>query len=903
MTARRRMAILAVIAVLLTGGVGGLTTYSLYHAAVTHHGEFLEAVVRTQQTLAAQIFLDELSGLGGDTAAAIAGTLAHLRSANRQFVGFGTTGEFTVARLVGDTIRFEIGLRGDAARLPAPVILPSPLATPTQKALRGDTGVSEERDYVGARVLAAYGPIPGTGLAVTAKIDLWEIRRPHVRAAFLAGPAAAVLLLVALLSGRSVARSVLAEVEEREDAHQALLGDFPGIIFRAVGDARGEWRLDVVEGAVEEITGMPARDLGGTLGALRPMIHEQDLQAFDSQLTGFGRGEADLDPTDYRLVRPDGRQVWVRVNARAHGGPGQVGMVGVAVSGVVLDVTAERRALEVRARAEAELHALVRHLPRVAVHILDRDLRYRYSGGQALSDVGLTHEDLVGKRIADVLDPEMAGKFAAMYERVLAGDTGWLEGSLGGHDFEVTAAPLRGSDGSVDRILVLSLDVTDARRLEVEAAATEARFQAFMQASPAVAWLKDAEGRFLWVNRAWEEAFGLSRAAWEGTTEYQHLPAALADEAHAHDLEVLRTGRPLAVVEDTGELGGVRRVWQTVKFPVAGAAGETLVGGIAVDITRERDAESARRESEYRLRVAVKAGGHGLWDLDVRTGAAQVDEIYASMLGYDPAGFVETNAAWRDRLHPDDRAVVYGEYEAYVAGARDVYRVEFRSRTAQGGWRWILSQGEIVERDAEGRPVRMMGTHTDIQALKDAEAALRESEDRFRRAVEASPVAIFIHTAGRFAYLNPAALSLFGAARPEQLLGQPVLERHADSDRGEVAARIRTVTEEQEPAPHRVGGVVRLDGSEAQAEFTGVPFRYLGEDAGLVFAHDVTERLAAEGLIQAQMAELRRWQGVMLDREDRVQELKREVNELCRRAGQPPRYAGDDTGQALEGPS
>lgn len=892
MTARSRMALLAALAVLLAGGVGGIAAYSLYRAALKHNAEFLSAVVRAERTLATQVFEDALADLGGDTASALGLLTERLRSANRDFVGFGATGELTVGRHSGDTLLIEVGIRGDSVRLPEPVLLPSPLAIPMQRALRGDTGVSEETDYSGARVLAAYGPIPGTGLAVTAKMDLWEIRRPHLRAAVSAGLVAGALILLALYLARGVARDLLAEIEEREDAHRALLQDFPGIVFRAVLDDHGEWQLRVLEGAVEEITGVTAAELGSGLEAWRAHLHEADRSAFGDLWAAYSRGDADQAPaaSDYRFVRPDGRQVWVRLQARLHGSSRLAGLEGPAVSGVVLDVTAERRALEVRERAEDQLHALVRHLPRAAVHVLDRELRYLFSGGEALAEAGLTHEALQGRHVLDVLGPELGGGWVSMYERVLGGSTERRTAESGGHSFEVTAAPLRTPGGDVDRILVLSVDVTDQLRGAAASAAVEARFQAFMDASPAPAWIKDAEGRHLWVNRAWEEAFGLSRAEWEGLTDRGAFPPATAEVLHANDLEVLRSGRPLALVEDTGDSEESRRTWQVVKFPLVGPGGEPQVAGIAVDITRERVSEAALRESDERLRLAVAAGGQGLWDLDLRTGNARVDETYARMLGYDPGTFVETNPAWRDRLHPDDRATVYGEYEAYVAGERDMYRVEFRSRTADGGWRWILSQGEIVERDAEGRPTRMMGTHTDIQGPKDAEAALRESEDRFRRAVESSPEAIFIETGSRFAYLNPAAAAFFGVEDAAALVDTPVLDRFVARDREAVASRIRRLNDQRMAVENQVETVLRIDGTEFQAEFSAVPFRYHGSDGALVFARDISERTAAEKRLRANLDELQRWQAVMLDREDRVQELKREVNDLCRRAGQVPRY-------------
>jgi signal transduction histidine kinase len=97
------------------------------------------------------------------------------------------------------------------------------------------------------------------------------------------------------------------------------------------------------------------------------------------------------------------------------------------------------------------------------------------------------------------------------------------------------------------------------------------------------------------------------------------------------------------------------------------------------------------------------------------------------MLGHDPQSFRETYDGWRERLHPDDRATACKTLDDYLAGVLKTYRVEFRLRTREGRWKWILSIGKLQEWSADGRPLRMLGTHTDIDALKAAEAALLES--------------------------------------------------------------------------------------------------------------------------------------------------------------------------------
>ncbi len=146
----------------------------------------------------------------------------------------------------------------------------------------------------------------------------------------------------------------------------------------------------------------------------------------------------------------------------------------------------------------------------------------------------------------------------------------------------------------------------------------------------------------------------------------------------------------------------------------------------------QRLAEQRLRESEERIRLAVTSANQGYFDLDIRTGSAIVSPEYATMIGYDPATFVETNTAWLDRMHPDDRPLAERAFKEYVAGLSSVYRVEFRQRTPVGKWKWIMSLGKIVERSEDGAPLRMLGTHTDLDERKRMEEELRETTERLR---------------------------------------------------------------------------------------------------------------------------------------------------------------------------
>jgi PAS domain S-box-containing protein len=170
-------------------------------------------------------------------------------------------------------------------------------------------------------------------------------------------------------------------------------------------------------------------------------------------------------------------------------------------------------------------------------------------------------------------------------------------------------------------------------------------------------------------------------------------------------------------------------------------------------------AEQQIAESEERLRLALSAANQGLYDLNLQTGESLVSPEYATILGYDPATFRETNAQWIERLHPDDRDAVVSLYHDYVAGNLPDYEVEFRQRTRTGEWKWIFSKGKIVAWDEAGNPLRMLGTHTDISDRKQAE---EQAQHRLDILEAARDIIASASSTGQVTYLNQAARELLG---------------------------------------------------------------------------------------------------------------------------------------------
>ncbi|GAB1372683.1 hypothetical protein MASR1M45_27460 [Candidatus Kapaibacterium sp.] len=155
--------------------------------------------------------------------------------------------------------------------------------------------------------------------------------------------------------------------------------------------------------------------------------------------------------------------------------------------------------------------------------------------------------------------------------------------------------------------------------------------------------------------------------------------------------------------------------------------------------------DQALLENEERLRLSLKATKQGLYDLNIQTGDALVNDEYALMLGYEPSEFHETNDFWLRRLHPNDHERCKRVFNDYISGKISEYKVEFRQKTKQGNWIWILSLGKIVEYDDKNMPLRMLGTHTNINEKMLAEEKMQLASQMFRDLVNSIPTAILIY--------------------------------------------------------------------------------------------------------------------------------------------------------------
>jgi PAS domain S-box-containing protein len=231
--------------------------------------------------------------------------------------------------------------------------------------------------------------------------------------------------------------------------------------------------------------------------------------------------------------------------------------------------------------------------------------------------------------------------------------------------------------------------------------------------------------------------------------------------------ESFETEAPVAgewrVIWPDGSVRWLAARWQAFK----NAAGEPVrMMGVNIDVTDRKQIEEALRKSEERFRLAIKATNDAIWDVDLEARTVSWNETYSTFYGRSG----DTSDSWQwwiDRIHPEDRERTVNDFRAAIASRGSSWTGEYRFRRVDGEWAYVYDRAYIA-RDDSGNAWRVIGALQDLTGRKQAEAALRESEERFRRVFEEGPLGLaLVGKDYRFLKVNSALCQMVGYSEAE----------------------------------------------------------------------------------------------------------------------------------------
>jgi PAS domain S-box-containing protein len=343
----------------------------------------------------------------------------------------------------------------------------------------------------------------------------------------------------------------------------------------------------------------------------------------------------------------------------------------------------------------------------------------------------------------------------------------------------IHSQPLFGTDTLFPEAVITSfVDITTRFEIQEALRQSEARYLAILEDQTEFIARFQLDGVLTFVNEAYCRFFGIQREALIGHC-YEPVVFEEDRENVAQLLTRISPKNPVVIIENRVIINSEVRWTQWTNRGIFDENGQIIeYQAVGRDIHERKQIEQALQKSEERLQLAFEGSGDGFWDWDLETSEVYYSPRYLEMLGYEADELPQTLSTWYSLIHPEDLPWVSEILKAHFQNSSVRYAFDYRLRTKSGEWKWIADYGKVVVWDNNGKPVRMAGTHRDVDARKRAEAGLKASEEKFR--------AIFNQTFQFVGLLQPDGLLLeanqtaldFGGLTHTDVIGKPFWEAH-----------------------------------------------------------------------------------------------------------------------------
>ncbi len=595
---------------------------------------------------------------------------------------------------------------------------------------------------------------------------------------------------------------------------QATLNALPDLLFEVDSEGRifgyHSHRSDLLAASQDEFMGKRFADV------LPPDAADACQRAIDEAAQkGFSYGEI------YRLALPEGEH-WFELSIAPLHSDAKSNQRFVMISRDITERKLNERKMQQRDQYQ---RALLDSFPS-AVWLKDTESRLLAVNAGFVTLFGArSAEELVGKTDFDIAPAELAEGYRADDLAVLSsGRKKNVEEEIIDADgtrkwFETYKASVLDDTGRVVGTVGFARDITERRAAaqalqEMTAALATSRdlLQQVIDTAPIRVFWKDREGRYLGCNPAFARDAGKNTPSeLIGRDDSAMSWAAQADLYRADDQTVMQTGQPRLNFEEPQTTPDGETIWlRTSKVPLYDRQSEIVgVLGVYDDITEQK-------REERRHALAMDASKTLIWEMDFTTGKLSYDCSAMIGLGLEKANAPDTLPGWLSRVHLDDRTRFTENVEqALLPDDTRGLDCEYRFDNNAGGYQWLQTTGRVVQRDVEGRPLLAAGYSVNITERKQAEAALQESENRFRNLLQNIPaVAVQGYDEnGTTRYWNQASERLYGY-RADEAIGRNLLDLIIPAEMREgVREAMRWMFETTTPIPAGELSLLRKDGS------------------------------------------------------------------------------------------
>ncbi len=278
-----------------------------------------------------------------------------------------------------------------------------------------------------------------------------------------------------------------------------------------------------------------------------------------------------------------------------------------------------------------------------------------------------------------------------------------------------------------EEVLHVSLrDITERKKMEKNLRESEGRYRLLVENINDLVIKMDTQGRFLFVSPSYCRLFGKTQ---EELLNKTFLPLVHPEDRDATEREMNKLHNPpyTCYLEQRAlTVEGWRWIAWNDTAVLDDQENVIEIIGVGRDITKQKEAEFELRENEKRWMLALAGTGDGVWDWNLVTNQTYYSKGWKDMLGYDINDLENNYDTWEKLVHPDDLSDVLNTINEHLKGKTQAFVAEYRMLAKSGKYKWILDRGKIIEKDKKGKPLRMIGTHSDITLYKESQLYLED---------------------------------------------------------------------------------------------------------------------------------------------------------------------------------